>query len=68
MSLKAVKVPEYKWDFPTRLEYEYPEMKLDIGQGYTPPKNNNVAPWLEEKYEREGFDIPRRKVPGGSAK
>ena len=65
MKLEAVKVPEYKWDFSTRLEYEYPDLTMDIGKGYKPPKNENVDPWLEEKYNREGFDIPRRIVPGG---
>ncbi|WP_301860623.1 fumarate reductase/succinate dehydrogenase flavoprotein subunit [uncultured Megasphaera sp.] len=65
MELQAVEVPPYQWDYPDRLEYEYPQVKLDIGEGYKPPKNENVDPWLDEKYEREGFEIPRRMVPGG---
>ncbi len=66
MELKAVEVPPYQWDYPARLEYEYPQLHLDIGEGYHTPKNENVDPWLDEKYEREGFEIPRRMVPGGN--
>lgn len=65
MKLEAVKLPEMKWKYADRLDYEYPNMDLDIGTGYQPPKNHNTDPWLEEKFEREGFEIPRRIIPGG---
>lgn len=65
MTLNAFKLPEKKWDYPDRLDYEYPNMDLDIGKGYQPPKNHNTDPWLEEKFEREGFAIPKRIIPGG---
>ena len=65
MNLEAVEVPKFKWDYPERLEYEYPSMEMNIGMGYKPPMNDNVDPWLEEKYEREGFEIPKRIIPGG---
>lgn len=65
MELEAVKLPELKWKFADRLDYEYPNMDLDIGTGYQPPKNHNTDPWLEEKFEREGFEIPKRMIPGG---
>lgn len=63
MECETRDVPAYKWNFPTRLEYEYPEMKLDIGTGFVHPENNHVDPWMEEKYEREGMDIPKRIFP-----
>ena len=63
MECVAQKCPPYKWNFPTRLEYEYPEMKLDIGQGFHHPENEHVDPWMEEKYNREGMDIPKRIFP-----
>lgn len=65
MGLQAEPVPDYKWDFKERLEYEYPNVGLDIGKGYTPPKNNNRDPWMAEKVKREGLNIPKRILPGG---
>lgn len=65
MNLRAVKLPELKWKYADRLDYEYPNMDLNIGTGYQPPKNHNTDPWLEEKFEREGFAIPKRIIPGG---
>lgn len=65
MTLNAFKLPELKWNYPDRLDYEYPNMDLDIGKGYQPPRNHNTDPWLEEKFEREGFAIPKRIIPGG---
>lgn len=63
--LEAVDVSPYQWDYPTRLEYEYPQDPINIGHGYQPPKNHDVDPWLDKKYDAEGFTIPRRIVPGG---
>ncbi len=65
MELKAVKVPEHKWYFSERLEYEYPVMKLDIGKGYVPKENPHTDLWIAEKVKREGFTIPKRIIPGG---
>jgi succinate dehydrogenase/fumarate reductase flavoprotein subunit len=56
-------VPDYKWEYPTRLEYEYPDKKIDIGEGYTHPPNDFEDPWITEKYAKEGMDIPRRIFP-----
>ena len=66
MELKAVKVPEHKWHFDEKLEYEYPEIKMNIGTGYTPKENPHYDPWIAEKIEREGFEIPKRIIPGGN--
>ncbi|MCR5562799.1 MAG: fumarate reductase/succinate dehydrogenase flavoprotein subunit [Desulfovibrio sp.] len=55
--------PEYKWKYATRLEYEYPKMDLNIGSGFVHPANDNTDPWMTEKYEREGMDIPKRIFP-----
>ena len=63
MECETRDVPAYKWNYPTRLEYEYPEMNLNIGTGFVHPENNHVDPWMEEKYEREGMDIPKRIFP-----
>jgi succinate dehydrogenase/fumarate reductase flavoprotein subunit len=60
MEVFSKDVPKYKWDFPTRLEYEYPEIKFDIGKGFTHPPNDFRDPWITEKVEREGLDIPKR--------
>jgi len=60
MELSSKDVQEYKWDYPKRLEYEYPEMKHDIGKGFNPPPNDFTDPWIVEKVEREGMEIPKR--------
>lgn len=63
MKLFKQDVPEHKWKFEEKLEYEYPSLSVDIGKGYVPPANGDRDPWIEEKVEREGFSIPRRIVP-----
>ncbi|MDN5348128.1 MAG: hypothetical protein PWP65_1692 [Clostridia bacterium] len=63
MILSAREVPKYKWNFPTRLEYEYPEVKIDIGKGYAHPPNDSTDPWVTEKLIREGLEIPPRMIP-----
>jgi len=63
MVLEAREVPPYRWDFPARLEYEYPELKMDVGQGYVHPPNDARDPWITEKLNREGFAVPPRMVP-----
>lgn len=60
MECFAKDVPNYKWDYPTRLEYEYPELNLDLGKGFVPPANEPVDPWITEKVDREGLEIPKR--------
>ncbi|SHK53784.1 fumarate reductase/succinate dehydrogenase flavoprotein subunit [Desulforamulus aeronauticus] len=60
MEVSSKDVPKYKWDYPTRLEYEYPELKLEIGKGYVHPDNDYNDPWITEKVSREGMDIPKR--------
>lgn len=60
MEVSAKPVPEYKWDYPARLEYEYPEMKLDIGKGFVHPPNDSHDPWISGKVAEEGLDIPKR--------
>ncbi len=64
MELKKADVPEHKWKFDERLEYDYPELNIDIGHGYTPNENPQTDPWIAEKVKREGFVIPRRIIPG----
>lgn len=61
-------IPEYKWDFIKKLDYEYPTIKLDIGKGYVHPPNSIHDPWIEEKVRREGFVVPTRLVPTGEGK
>ncbi len=63
MVCEAKDVPAYKWDYPDRLEYEYPNVKLDTGKGFVHPPNEFVDPWMSEKYAREGMDIPKRIFP-----
>lgn len=63
MTTSKRKVPVHKWDYPTRLDYQYPAIYLDIGKGYVHPPNDIRDPWIEEKVKREGFTIPQRIVP-----
>ena len=65
---EAREVPAYKWNFPARLEYEYPRIKMDMGKGFVHPPNDFTDPWMKEKYEREGMDIPKRLLPKSSKK
>lgn len=67
MILEAVPVPEHKWKFAEALEYEYPELKLEIGHGYVPQENPHTDSWIAEKVKREGFVIPKRIIPGGES-
>ncbi|TGE31102.1 fumarate reductase/succinate dehydrogenase flavoprotein subunit [Desulfosporosinus sp. Sb-LF] len=60
MELSSKDVQKYKWDYPNRLEYDYPEMKHDLGKGFTHPPNDFNDPWIVEKVDREGMDIPKR--------
>lgn len=60
MELSAKDVQPFKWDFPEYLEYEYPEMNMQIGEGYVHPPNDFNDPWIVEKVEREGMEIPKR--------
>ena len=48
MECEKREVPAYKWDYPTRLEYEYPKIDLNIGQGFVHPENEHTDPWLVE--------------------
>lgn len=63
MECEKREVPAYKWDYPTRLEYEYPKIDLNIGQGFVHPENEHTDPWIVEKYDREGMEIPKRIFP-----
>lgn len=56
-------IPPYKWNFTTRLDYEYPTAKIDIGKGYVHPPNSVRDPWIEGKVQREGLTVPPRMVP-----
>ena len=68
MECEKREVPAYKWDYPTRLEYEYPKINLNIGKGFVHPDNDFTDPWIVEKFEREGMDIPQRIFPKMSHK
>lgn len=60
MEVSAKQVPAYKWNYPTRLEYEYPETRLNIGEGFTHPPNDTRDPWISEKLGAEGLAVPKR--------
>ncbi|WP_094606458.1 hypothetical protein SPSIL_046490 [Sporomusa silvacetica DSM 10669] len=64
MTASQQEVPAPQWTFPARLDYEYPALNLSIGTGYKHPPNKVRDPWIEEKVQREGFEIPARFVPG----
>lgn len=60
MELSTKEVQAFKWNYPEYLEYEYPQMNLDIGKGYVHPANDFNDPWINEKVAREGMEIPKR--------
>jgi hypothetical protein len=60
MEVSAKDVPSYKWNYSARLEYSYPELKLNIGEGFTHPKNDTHDPWISGKLDQEGLDVPKR--------
>ncbi|MDL2314454.1 fumarate reductase/succinate dehydrogenase flavoprotein subunit [Desulfovibrio sp. OttesenSCG-928-C14] len=68
MECSAKDIPAPKWNYPERLEYEYPNLKLDIGKGYVHPANDFTDPWINEKYAREGMEIPKRIFPKAKKK
>ena len=63
MKLLKRKVPAYKWDYPTFMEYSYPSLSFDTGKIFkrSPDlKNPEEDPWMKAHLEREGMATPRR--------
>jgi succinate dehydrogenase/fumarate reductase flavoprotein subunit len=63
MDLLKRKVPAYKWDYPTFMEYSYPSFSFDTGKIFkrSPDlKNPEEDPWMKGHLDREGMTTPRR--------
>lgn len=58
--------PEYEWDYPTAMEYAYPELKFDTGPMFEKgPEWKNPAgdPWMKAHLDDQGMKTPRRFMP-----
>jgi hypothetical protein len=60
MELNKKKVPPYRWEFPTAMEYAYPRLSFDLGVPFQKDASYNNPPgdpWTKarmERAEREG--------------
>jgi succinate dehydrogenase/fumarate reductase flavoprotein subunit len=57
------RVPDYKWDFPTFMEYKYPVLSYDTGKLFKRAegvKNPADDPWMKAHLEKEGMKTARR--------
>ncbi len=67
MKLSKRKVPDLKWDFPAKMEYEYPELSFDVGipfkkeANWINPKQDK---WMAGTLEKQGMATPRKFMPG----
>lgn len=60
------KCPPLKWDYPTAMEYRYPELNLDVGTPFKKGpnwKNPEKDTWMEAHLEEQGMITPRRFMP-----
>jgi succinate dehydrogenase/fumarate reductase flavoprotein subunit len=63
MELTKRKVPPYNWDYPTFMEYSYPELSFDTGKQFRRSencKNPKDDPWMKAHLEKEGMATQRR--------
>jgi hypothetical protein len=68
MELFRKKVPPYKWNFPTSMEYSYPNLSFDTGPIFKRSKdvkNPDDDPWMRAHLKKEGMTTPRRFMPMG---
>ena len=67
MDLSKRKVPDMKWDFPTKMEYKYPRLSFDVGTPFR-KEANWVNPeqdrWMARTLEKQGMATPRKFMPG----
>jgi hypothetical protein len=55
MELGKKKVPPYRWNFPTSMEYSYPKLSFDLGVPFqrAPQYQNPVGdPWTKARMEK----------------
>ena len=58
--------PPLKWEFPTSMEYEYPELAFNVGTPFQKGsdwKNPESDEWMEKHLKEEGMKTPRRFMP-----
>ncbi len=68
MELFKRKVPPYKWNYPTFMEYSYPNLSFDTGKLFRRApglKNPEEDPWMRSHLEKEGMTPPRRFMGRG---
>jgi hypothetical protein len=66
MELSKRKVPPLKWDYPTALEYSYPDLDFQVGPSFQKGpdwKNPDQDPWMDKTLETQGMATPRRFMP-----
>jgi succinate dehydrogenase/fumarate reductase flavoprotein subunit len=67
MELSKRQVPKLKWNFPTSMEYSYPQLAFDVGKPFEKGpdwKNPSRDQWMEGQIEKQGLETPRRFMPG----
>lgn len=67
MELSRRPVPDLKWNFPTSMEYSYPELSFDVGQPFQKGpawKNPERDTWMESHIREHGAETPKRFMPG----
>jgi len=58
--------PPLKWEYPTSMEYQYPELDFDVGTPFKKGsdwKNPESDEWMEKHVKEEGMKTPRRFMP-----
>ncbi|MCF8033454.1 MAG: FAD-binding protein [Desulfarculaceae bacterium] len=66
MELEKRPVPGYKWDYPTAMEYAYPDLEFDTGPMFEKGpewKNPTDDPWMKKHLDAQGMATPRLFMP-----
>ena len=66
MGLEKRQAPEHEWDYPTSMEYSYPDLEFDTGPMFEKGpewKNPKDDPWMKKHLDAQGMATPRRFMP-----
>ncbi len=64
MELNKKRVPPYRWDFPTSMEYAYPRLSFDLGVPFQKDASYHNPPgdaWTRARMEKPGHLRSRQK-------
>jgi succinate dehydrogenase/fumarate reductase flavoprotein subunit len=67
LELLKKKVPAYRWEFPTSMEYSYPQLSFDLGVPFEKAphyKNPLGDPWTKARLERDRPKVKTSKKDG----